>query len=416
MRRVAVLLRLELRRKLRDPVSMVVWMVIPFFMVGLMAAVFGPRGQGSLPKVTMLVVDHDQGLISRLLESALTSQELAASLDVKIVGEPEARRIMDRGKASLMVVIPEGFSEGFFKKRPLEIRVFRNPQESILPKIGTDVIGFLADAGGALRSALLPLTRGVIDLDGDTKPTLARVKALSARIYTILNNPAAGRLLHGDALKVVDRHAERNTVSHSQVIGWFAPGIVAMALLFLSTGQSQEIQEDLISGRLARAWTFPSRPWIALGAKTAALVVTASASAALLVLALSGVLGWRVGHVLLLIVHIGAVAAAFSGLALLLRSLTKNPEAGGAAASGVMVGLGFLGGCFVPVIFLPPFLRSVANVIPTGWAVQGFLILEGATWAGDLGSIWPRIVALLLTAIVSLAAAGWLIRRKAMLG
>ncbi len=412
MGRFPALVGLELRRRLRDPVSMIVWLAIPFLMVALMAAVFGRKGDHTMPRVTMVVVDHDQGIVAKLLSSAFESGKLATLLDVKSTNEPEAQRIMDQGKASVMVVIPKGFSRGFLDNQPVTIRVYRNPQESILPVIGEDVIRFLATAGAEFRAAFVPLTEGLIDLRGQEKPTLDQVTAFSTRIYRVFHDPRASNVLDMDRMQVTDRHPGTKKASHSEVIGWFAPGIVAMALLFLCTGQSQEIQEDLTSGRLARAWTFASHPGLALAAKGTALFLTASATGALLVLALDGALGWHAGPAALLLLHLVAVAAAFSGLALLLRSLTKNPEAGGAAATGVMVGLGFLGGCFMPAIFLPPALRSVANVIPTGWAVQGFLILERASWAGKLGSIWPRIGGLLVTAVVCFSLAGWRMRRK----
>ncbi len=412
MDRFWVLLRLELQRRLRDPVSMAVWFAIPLLLAGLLAAAFGPKGTRALPKVKMVVVDHDGGVVAMLFSSALHSGRLGTLLDVEQVDEQEGRRIMDRGGAALMVSIPKGFSAAFMRDKPVTIRVFRNPQETILPKIGRDVIVFLADAGAELRAVLAPLTKGLVDLGGTTKPALTDVTALSARIWAVVNQPVAAKLVNMESLEVTAHHPEPGHADGSEVIRWFAPGIVAMALLFLCIGQSQELQEDFVSGRLARAWTFPTHPWIVLGAKATALIVTVIAIAAALVLGLAGVFGWHAGNAVLLLVHTGAVAAAFSGLALLLRSLTRNTEAGGAAASGVMVGLGFLGGCFMPVFVLPPLVRHVASIIPTGWAVEGYLILAGVQSPGSPGWIWPRIGGLLVTAAISFGLAAWLMGKK----
>jgi len=413
MARFVTLLGLELRRRLRDPVSLVAWLAIPFLMVSLMVLVFGNRGENSLPRIRILAVNHDTGILSKGLLSAMDSPRLAEYLDVTVLDQEEAEHRMDRGEASLMVVIPEGFTKGFFDDKPLTIQVYRNPEQSILPGIGEEILSFLADSGGLLRAALLPLAKGVIDFDGSTRPSLAQVTKLSTRIYTLFDDPVAQNILRFDTLEITAHHPEKKGVSRSEIVGWFAPGFVALALLFLTNGQSQEIQEDLIEGRLARAWTFPSSPVLPLGAKAMALIVSATISAGLLVGALAGVLGWRPGNVAVLVVHTLAVAAAFSGLSLLLRSLTRNPEAGGAAASGVMVGLGFLGGCFVPAVFLPPFLRSVALYIPTGWAVQGYLILQGSSWAGPLGHIGWRIAALAATGAFTFLLAARRMRTRA---
>ncbi|NOZ95916.1 MAG: ABC-2 transporter permease [Acidobacteria bacterium] len=413
MARFGTLLGLELKRRLRDPVSLIAWLAIPFLMVTLMVLVFGGRGRSSLPRIKILAVNHDTGILSKGLLAALDSPELAEYLDVAVLDEKEATRRMDRGHASLMVVIPKSFTRDFLDDKPLTLRVYRNPEQTILPGIGEEILAFLADTGGLLRATLLPLTREVIDFDASSRPSLEQVTALSSRIYSILDDPVAQNLLDLNALKITARHPETKKVSRSEIVGWFAPGFVALALLFMCNGQSQEIQEDLIHGRLARAWTFPSRPILPLSAKAMALVVSASLSAGLLVLALAGTLGWRPGNVAVLTIHTLAVATSFSGLSLLLRSLTRNPEAGGAAASGVMVGLGFLGGCFIPAVFLPPFLRSVALYIPTGWAVQGYLILQGSSWAGPLGTIGWRIAALAATGAASFLLAGRLMERKA---
>ncbi len=412
MARFLDLVSLELRRRLRDPVSLVTWLAIPFFMVALMVAVFGPGGETGLPRMTVLVVDHDRGFLGRALASAMDSPELSEYFDLQVVEEDEAKRLMDRGKASLLVIIPEEFTSGFLDNQPIELQVFRNPQEEFLPEIGEKVVRFLADAGGLLRAALQPLAGDIMGLEPGTKPSLAQVVAVSTRIYNLLDLPAARNAAAFNDLEVVQRHPEEKKLTRSQIVGWFAPGMVVVALLFLCNGQSQEIQEDVAGGRLARAWTQPTPPAVSLGAKATALIVAAVIEALVLAAALAAVLGWRPGNVAILTVHIAATAAAFTGIALLLRSMTRNPEAGGAAASGVMVGLGFLGGCFVPAVFLPAFVQRVAGLIPTGWAVQGLLIQEGATWAGDLGTIGWRIAALALTGAVTFAAAARLVRRQ----
>jgi ABC-type multidrug transport system permease subunit len=412
MARLAVLLRLELLRRLRDPISLISWLAIPFVMTILMVAAFGPSG-GGMPKVTVLVVDHDDSFVSGLLSSALGSSQMAEILEVQAVEEEEGRRLMQAGDASLMLEIPAGFGDAYLDNQEVTLTVHRNPQQEILPAIGEDVIRVLADGGAMLRGVLVPL-QGEMSMSFDSKPDLAQVTALSTRIYQLLDNPAAIRLTDYEKL-TVERQSpgEEKNITKSEIVGWFAPGMVAMALLFLCNGQSQEIQEDLIAGRLARAWSYPTAPTLTVLVKATALIVSAALTALLLVGAFAGFLSWDPGNVAMLVVHLFATAAAFTGLALFLRSLTRNPEAGGAAASGVMVGMGFLGGCFMPVVFLPSFLRTFADFIPTGWAVQGMHVLQGAEWAqaGD-GVAW-RTMALIATALVTSTVASRLMLRKA---
>ena len=412
MRRLASLTVLELRRRLRDPLAFATWMAIPFLLVAILVAVFGSTGTG-LPRITMLVVNQDGEALSGFLESALDSPRMAEFFDVRVVEMEKARRLMDRGEATLTVVIPEGFSRAYLDDEPVTLRVWTNPQENLLPKIAVEAVTMLADAGALLRAVLHPLTEGVLDGDPATRPSLPQVLELTRRAYVLMDDPTAARLLDLDTVTVEARHPEDDTApTRADVVGWFAPGMVALALLFLCNGQTQELQEDLIRGRLARAWSFATRPWVSLGAKAGALLLSATASGLLLVAALALVMGWRPGRPVLVVLHTLATAAAFTGLAMLLRSLTRSAEAGGAAASGIMVGLAFLGGCFMPTVFLPSFLRGVADVIPTGWAVQGYLILQGTTWAGPLPDLLSRMLLLGATAVVTFALAAWNMRRK----
>ncbi len=413
MGRLGTLTLLELRRRVRDPLAFLTWMAVPFFLVLLLVVVFGPRSAG-LPRITVLVVNEDGGALSGFLGSALDSPQLAEFFDARVVEMEEARRLMERGKASALIVIPEGFAKAYLHNEPVTLRVWTNPQETLLPKIAVEAVTFLAESGGLLRAVLHPVAGDLFDGDLETRPSLETVLEATRRIYGILDRPETRKILDLEAIPVVDHHPEGDTApTRSEVVGWFAPGMVALALLFLCNGQSQDLQEDLLQGRLARAWSFASHPWVSLGAKAAALVLSATGSGLVLVAALALTLGWEPGRPVLVVVQTAATAAAFTGLALMLRSLTRSAEVGGAAASGVMVGLGFLGGCFMPTVFLPPFLQRVADLIPTGWAVQGYLILQGSTWAGPMGSLPLRILLLAVTAAITFAVASWNMGRKA---
>ncbi len=410
MRRLALLTALELRRRLRDPLAALTWIAIPFVLVTLLVLVFG-RGSSPLPQVKVLVVDRDGSPLSGFLVSALENPRLAEYFSVRAVDESEAARLMAKGRASLLLVVPERFGEDFLEGRPVRLEAFRNPSETMMPRIAEELVRFLARGGETLRAVLLPL----IDLDGfraDPARGEAEVQAVAARIFRLARRPEFRNLLGAAALPVEEHHPRGSERSRSQVVGWFAPGFVVLALLFLAAGQSQELQEDVLAGRLQRALSFPSSPSVPVVARAAALTLSTALAGAMLAALLALLLGWRPGALLPLGLHMAASAAAFSGLALLLRSLTRNPEAGGAATSGVMVGLGFLGGCFVPSVFLPPVLRAAASWVPPGWAVQGFLLLQGSSWAGVPGGLAPRTAALAAFALLTTFLAARTLERR----
>jgi len=401
------LLRLELRRRLSDPLTLLTWVAIPLLMAGLLSAVFGPKGTG-LPRARVLVVDHDRSFASQALLSALSNPRLEGLLEVELAEPEAARRAMDRGRASALLEIPASFGADLLANRPVRLQLHRNPAESILPQIAEEVLAVLADGGTALRAVLVAMV-------GDQRlfaepPSLAQVTGLASSVYTLLDDPSTRRLLDPETLSVTHRHPPAKAASRSAVVGWFAPGFVVMALLFLAQGQSSDVQEDAAAGRLVRAFSFPTPPTVVMAGKAAALVAMGLFDGAVLAVAFVAALGWRPAAPVAVAATLVAAAAALVGLALLLRGLTRSLPAGNAATAGVMVGLGFLGGCFMPTQLLPGAFQAVARVVPTGWAVDALRLAQAGD---DPGGIAWRLAALVLFAAVTLPLAARLEVRKA---
>ncbi len=402
--------RLELVRRLREPVALLVWLAIPFALIGILVVVFGGHGEAGIPRIPVLVVDHDGGIAGRLLAGALASPALAEILDSRTVTPEEAERRMASGEASLVIEIPEGVSRSLADGEPVTLHVRRNPAETVLPAVAEDVVRILARDGELLRALIRPLLAGTGDGGDGTFPSAGDFQRVAERLHALLSDERTSHLLSLDSLAVKRKVPAGR--SRSEIVGWFAPGFVALSLLFLASGQSQEIQEDLLAGRLRRALSWPRPAAFTVAAKGCAIVLSVWATATLLELLLAAVLGWRPGPAVPVALHTLATAAAFSGLALLLRSMTRNPEAGGAAASGILVGLGFLGGCFIPTPLLPAFIRETARWIPTGWAVDGFIALQGSAWAGDVGSPAAHSAALAACGVACFFVAARLLARR----
>jgi ABC-2 type transport system permease protein len=107
-----------------------------------------------------------------------------------------------------------------------------------------------------------------------------------------------------------------------------------------------------------------------------------------------------------IVVSFGLVGA---GVALLIGAISTNADQ--ASSLGVFAGLalGALGGCMVPLNFMPETMRTFANVIPHSWAISGLqsLVRDG----GGLASVAPNIAVLLAYGIVLLALASWRFRK-----
>ena len=76
----------------------------------------------------------------------------------------------------------------------------------------------------------------------------------------------------------------------------------------------------------------------------------------------------------------------------------------------VLIVLGALGGCMVPLEVFPPAMDTVAHAVPHFWAVRAWqqLIFDGA----GVGTILPSLAVLAATATVAIAAATAVLRRE----
>ena len=143
----------DLLRRARDPLALLVWLAIPMAIAGLLNLAFG-GGSGSVPRAKVLVVDQDDTFLSQFLLGAMGQQqggELPFEAEGVTLEEGEAR--IEDGDASALLVIPAGFAEALLEETPIELRLVKNPAQTILPNI-------VEEASKLLLGGELPLWGG----------------------------------------------------------------------------------------------------------------------------------------------------------------------------------------------------------------------------------------------------------------
>ena len=71
------------------------------------------------------------------------------------------------------------------------------------------------------------------------------------------------------------------------------------------------------------------------------------------------------------------IAAAFTGVMMVISVLGKTEQSVSGAGTAIILVLAMVGGCMIPAMFLPGFLQSISVISPVRW---GILSLEGAIW------------------------------------
>lgn len=105
----------------------------------------------------------------------------------------------------------------------------------------------------------------------------------------------------------------------------------------------------------------------------------------------------------------GLVAAAAS-IALFLGTVYRSVEQAVALGPFLGMALGMLGGCWWPLEVTPAPLRALAKLVPSTWAMEGFLDLVAR--GGGTAEVAPRAAALFTLAAVLFALAARRLRRQ----
>ena len=116
MRFLLTCTRKDLRRRLADPMALILWLAMPLMIGGLMSILFG-RGGGTALSIPVLLVDEDASLVGQLLGGAAGSGR-ASFLQIERVDRADGLARMNAGEASAMIVLPTGFTDAVLNDQP----------------------------------------------------------------------------------------------------------------------------------------------------------------------------------------------------------------------------------------------------------------------------------------------------------
>ncbi len=131
MKDILLLARKDFIRKWRNPVVIAGFLLIPLIFTAMFGVIFGRAEEKTLPSISLLAVDKDQSFFSEFFLSFFKQGELGQSIKLKKVKEEEGRKLMDKGKASALIIIPEKFGENIWDGKPVELVLLKNPSERL---------------------------------------------------------------------------------------------------------------------------------------------------------------------------------------------------------------------------------------------------------------------------------------------
>lgn len=407
------ILRRDLVRFARNPVRTALLFSVPIVFAGIFALVFGGGGVGDIT-VTVLVHDEDEGLVSMFLNGVASQSGDGGRLDLVPVG-PEGAEMMERGEASALVHIPEGFTEDLVDGVPATLGLVKNPSQAFLPLVVEEGLGLGAEVLSEASHVFRPELDQISAMRTDPAfPSDAAIAALSTGVNAHMRG--LDRWLFPPVITLetstVQPTADEERPEPS-MIALFLPGLAVMGVLFLAQAATRDILRDRETGLLRHLLTAPVTATDYLLGKTLSVLVVTVLGFGILV-AVGLIVGASWGPATTAVALVVATAVGASGTLVLLMSLAGTERQADAISTIVIMVWSLLGGAFVPLSQMPSFLEAVARSTLVYWAVSGF---NQAAFNGvGVGGVALNILVLGGCGVLFLLLGAGLLRRRMVRG
>ncbi|MES1243381.1 MAG: ABC transporter permease [Acidobacteriota bacterium] len=416
-RQVVLLVRKDLQRRVRSPLSTLVILAFPLILSGIIALAFGARDTKP-PKVRLLLDDRDDGLAGTLISSAFSRPEAAPYFEVEKAG-PDALQRLEKDGFSAILRIPEGLTDALLDGRTVTLELVRNPSQSILPEVAGQVTDVIADGLSSASYTLEGPLKGLTPLlQADQGPSDQQVAVVSVALNQWVGR--SSRYLFPPAIKLTSVQLEKaedgpkmaGASPTTSIFLFVLPGVAVFALFTLGDQVMRDLLTERTKGTLRRLLAGP----VGTGTVVAAKAVTAAVVGlvALLVLAaVAGIVGGRAvdpsGFLLLSL----ALVLAVTGVASAVYGLARDDRQGSTIGSVLYLVLAFSGGSFLPLDSLPAALRAVSPFSLFYWGTEGYKALLGG---GGLRDVLPNVGILAGGGLALLVLGGALLRRRMLRG
>lgn len=400
---VAAAARKDLLRRLRDPFALLLWLGIPAVIGGLIVLAMGGRS-GPAPVARVLVVDEDESFVSQALVQALSSEQARVVEAELVEDEASGRERIDRGEASALLIVPEGFARAVLREEPCKLELVTNPSQRILPGMVESALGMLGELvfyahrvfGDELRELALASEGGGVD-DLAVARTSIRIRSGFERISEHLFPPS----IAVETLAPPERAGAKRSLAES-----FLAGMLLMALLFMAEGLADDVWRERALGVLRRTAVAPSGAAPALLGKLAAGWILMLATALLALALAAAFLDLAPARAAAGALWASLAGAALLALMLALKMVASSQRAAGLAGNLVLFPLLMVGGSLFPFDAMPAWLARIGRWTPNGWSVTVLdSILFGAPAPGEL-ALATLAAAAFVAALAAFCAAG----------
>ena len=370
MRTILAVATKELRQIVRDRRTL----LIVLFMPAIFLLLYGYALNFDIRHVTLAVQDRDRSTVSRELVSAFVNSgyfDLVGYVD----SDREIAKLVDQGKARVVIGVPAGFEKDVRQKRPVIVQVVIDGDNS---NTASTVMGY---------------TRALIG-EFSTMQS-AQVMPLPVNLPQITVEP---RIWYNPEL--------RSTL-------FLVPGLIAyISMITAVVSTALSIVREKERGTMEQIRMAPVNPLSIIIGKTMPYLAISFASALMIILTSMVLFDMPMrGSWWLLCGVIGVFLVGAQAQGLLISTIAETQQvAFQVALLSSFLPTFILSGFIFPISSMPAVIQAITHIVPARYFIVALraIVLKGA----DIGAFWQDVVALAIFGTIALSLAALRLSRE----
>ncbi len=354
-RRIVSDFKVTARGYLRNSAAIFFSLIFPVILIGIFGLIFS--SSGSLPTLYVLNADHNSAASRQFLATLNATHAVSVSL---VNGEtPQGfSDYLQSQQYSAGLVIPAGFGTAYAAHDPVQLPLYVNP--------GDQATSGAAEAavGSAVTAFNLHAANGSLIVS-------AAMSEIGGRTYTYVD--------------------------------YLVPGLIGFSILtspmfamteVTATYRKEGLFRQLSLTPLTRAeWLTSKIMWYtALTLAAAAIMI----SMGYFLLGARFIISWEILPFLLLGPFL------FVSLGMLSGSIAKTPETAAIVGNIITFPMMFLAGTFFPVSSFPPFLQTIAHLLPLYYVIDGLSAVM--LFGNNVRALVDLVVVLVIAIVIFIGA------------
>ena len=353
------------------------------------------------------VVNLDRGEYAAEVVEALDGIdgiEVETMWDEETLTRQQAEALVADGRRSVAIVFPADFST------KIEARSKGDD--------ATATVELIADPAASVQfvAPIQGMVFGAAERVAETQVAQARIEAGLENAFAQLPaeaRPATAQIAietDGDSVVMLKQVApsEMKIEVFPDTYQQNVPGYSVFGVFFIVGTMASSILQEKREGTFRRLLVAPLAKPVLLAGKILPYYLVNLTQIAIMFGVAHVLFGMAFGNPAALVAVSLALAAAATGLGVLIAALGKTETQVGGLASLLTLTSSAVGGCLMPTSIMPAFLQTLSRFTPHAWAMQGFqdVLVRGYGLAGIL----PEAGALLGFAVVFFLIGVWRFR------